>query len=58
MAVASNTSCLDFYRKLKTIILLVGKIKTQLNKVDFSEEIPDENAKNIVAALLVNFKIF
>ena len=47
MAVASNTSRLDFNPKLKTIIVLVGKIKTQLNEIDFSEEIPSENAKNI-----------
>ena len=49
MAVASSTSRLDFNPKLKTIILLVGKIKTQLNEIDFSEEIPE----NIVAALLL-----
>ena len=47
MAVASNTSGLDFNPKLKTIIVLVGKIKTQLNEIYFSEEIPSENAKNI-----------
>ena len=54
MAVASNTSRLDFNPKLETIILLVGKIKTQLNEIDFSEEIPE----NIVAALLLDFNFF